>query len=86
MKTLATADDIMPYTPNNDNVYSGALLELADGPVILTAPTFAIATGPSKSRTPIPTTSSTSARERPAEKAGITPLSGRTGRGRFRAT
>ena len=28
MKTLATADDVMPYTPNNDTVYSGALLEL----------------------------------------------------------
>ena len=27
MKGLATADDIMPYTPNNDTVYSGALLE-----------------------------------------------------------
>lgn len=38
MKTLATADDVMPYTPNNDTVYSGALLELADEPVILTAP------------------------------------------------
>lgn len=38
MKTLATADDIMPYTPNNDTVYSGALLQLTDGPVILTAP------------------------------------------------
>jgi hypothetical protein len=38
MKTLATADDVMPYTPNNDTVYSGALLELADGPIILTAP------------------------------------------------
>ncbi len=38
MKTLATADDIMPYTPNNDTVYSGALLELADEPIILTAP------------------------------------------------
>jgi hypothetical protein len=38
MKTLATADDIMPYTPNNDTVYSGALLELKDEPVILTAP------------------------------------------------
>ena len=38
MKTLATADDIMPYTPNNDTVYSGAMLELADEPVILTAP------------------------------------------------
>ena len=24
MKTLATADDTMPYTPNNDTVYSGA--------------------------------------------------------------
>ncbi len=38
MKRLATADDIMPYTPNNDTVYSGALLELADEPIILTAP------------------------------------------------
>ena len=28
----------MPYTPNNDTVYSGALLELADQPIILTAP------------------------------------------------
>jgi hypothetical protein len=38
MKTLATADDVMPYTPNNDTVYSGALLELGDEPIILTAP------------------------------------------------
>ncbi|MFF2555380.1 DUF1254 domain-containing protein [Nocardia sp. NPDC058058] len=38
MKTLATADDTMPYTPNNDTVYSGALLELRDEPMILTAP------------------------------------------------
>ena len=38
MKTLATADDVMPYTPNNDTVYSGALLELTDEPIILTAP------------------------------------------------
>src|SRR5271157_4034847 len=38
MKSLATADDIMPYTPNNDTVYSGAFLELKDEPVILTAP------------------------------------------------
>ncbi len=38
MKTLATADDVMPYTPNNDTVYSGALLELVDEPMILTAP------------------------------------------------
>jgi hypothetical protein len=34
MKTLATADDVMPYTLNNDTVYSGALLELADEPII----------------------------------------------------
>jgi len=38
MKKLATADDVMPYTPNNDTVYSGALLELADEPIVLTAP------------------------------------------------
>lgn len=38
MKTLATAEDVMPYTPNNDTVYSGALLELDDQPIILTAP------------------------------------------------
>ena len=38
MKTLATAADTMPYTPNNDTVYSGAVLELAGGPIILTAP------------------------------------------------
>jgi hypothetical protein len=38
MKALATADDVMPYTPNNDTVYSGALVELADEPIILTAP------------------------------------------------
>ena len=38
MKSLATADDVMPYTPNNDTLYSGALLELAGGPVILTVP------------------------------------------------
>ena len=36
MKGLATADDVLPYTPNNDTVYSGALLELVDEPVILT--------------------------------------------------
>jgi hypothetical protein len=41
MHTLATADDIMPYTPNNDTVYSGAFLELAGGPIILTAPDIA---------------------------------------------
>lgn len=41
MRTLATADDIMPYTPNNDTVYSGAFLELSGGPIILTAPDIA---------------------------------------------
>ena len=41
MQTLATANDIMPYTPNNDTVYSGAFLELAGGPIILTAPDIA---------------------------------------------
>lgn len=35
---LATASDVMPYTPNNDTVYSGALLEFADEPVILSLP------------------------------------------------
>ena len=38
MKTLATAADVMPYTPNNDTVYSGAILELTDEPIILSAP------------------------------------------------
>lgn len=32
MKSLATADDVMPYTPNNDTLYSGALLELGGRP------------------------------------------------------
>lgn len=40
MDRLATADDVMPYTPNNDTVYSGAVLDLRDEPVILTAPTI----------------------------------------------
>jgi hypothetical protein len=38
MKNLATADDVLPYTPNNDTVDSGAILELVDEPVILTVP------------------------------------------------
>lgn len=38
MTKLATADDKLPYTPNNDTVYSGALLELKDEPVIVTLP------------------------------------------------
>lgn len=40
MKALATADDVMPYTPNNDTVYSGAVLDVRDQPVILTVPTI----------------------------------------------
>ena len=35
---LATADDVMPYTPNNDTVYSGALLDYRDEPVIVSLP------------------------------------------------
>jgi hypothetical protein len=38
MQNLATADDVMPFTPNNDTVYSGAIVELKDEPIILTAP------------------------------------------------
>lgn len=38
MPGLATSSDILPYTPNNDTVYSGALLELVDEPMILTTP------------------------------------------------
>jgi hypothetical protein len=38
MRTLATAEDVMPYTPNNDTVYSGALLEFGEEPMILSAP------------------------------------------------
>ncbi|MFE6858283.1 DUF1254 domain-containing protein [Nocardia sp. NPDC057668] len=79
MKTLATADDTMPYTPNNDTVYSGALLELRDEPMILTAPDTWTATGRSRSPTPTPTTSSTSAPEQPAARAATTRSWGRTG-------
>lgn len=38
MKKLATADDSLPYTPNNDTVYSGVLLELRDEPIVVTLP------------------------------------------------
>jgi len=38
LRKLATADDVLPYTPNNDTVYGGAFLELADEPMILSAP------------------------------------------------
>ncbi len=37
-ETLATADDVMPYTPNNDTVYSGALIDATDEPVIVSLP------------------------------------------------
>ncbi len=36
--SLATAADVMPYTPNNDTVYSGILLQASDEPVILSLP------------------------------------------------
>ena len=35
---LTTPDDILPFTPNNDTVYSSALLELIDEPIILKTP------------------------------------------------
>ncbi|HBN8269460.1 MULTISPECIES: DUF1254 domain-containing protein [Pseudomonas] len=38
MTKLATSDDELPYTPNNDTVYSGVMLELKDDPVILSLP------------------------------------------------
>lgn len=38
MTKLATSQDELPYTPNNDTVYSGAVLELKDEPVILSLP------------------------------------------------
>jgi hypothetical protein len=37
-ENLATADDVMPYTPNNDTVYSGALLNFSDEPMIVSLP------------------------------------------------
>ena len=36
--TLATSDDVMPYTPNNDTVYSGAVLDFSEEPMILSLP------------------------------------------------
>ncbi len=35
---LATAADVMPYTPNNDTVYSGIVLALSEEPIILSLP------------------------------------------------
>ena len=38
MTKLATADDNLPFAPNNDTIYSGVLLELKDEPIIVTLP------------------------------------------------
>jgi hypothetical protein len=38
MKQLATATDDLPYTPNNDKIYSGILLELDDELIIISLP------------------------------------------------
>lgn len=35
---LATSKDVMPYTPNNDTVYSGALMDYSEEPMILSLP------------------------------------------------
>lgn len=37
-ETLATAADVMPYTPNNDTVYSGGVLDFSEEPMILSLP------------------------------------------------
>jgi hypothetical protein len=39
-RTLATAQDRVVTTPNNDTLYSAAWLDLARGPVLLTTPDF----------------------------------------------
>ena len=31
-------EDDLPYTPNNDTIYSGIILELKDEPIIVTLP------------------------------------------------
>ncbi len=84
MKTLATADDVMPYTPNNDTVYSGALLELADEPIILAAPdipdrywSVEVADSYTNNLFYIGTRATRG-------RAATTPSSGRTGKGRCR--
>lgn len=38
MRKLATSDDELPYTPNNDTIYSGIGLYLKDEPIILSLP------------------------------------------------
>jgi len=35
---LATADHDLPYSPNNDTVYSGALVDASDEPIIISLP------------------------------------------------
>ena len=35
---LATDKDVMPYTPNNDTVYSGAVLDFSEEPMIVSLP------------------------------------------------
>ncbi len=39
LRRLANAKGRLPYSPNNDTAYSGILLELKDGPVVLHLPT-----------------------------------------------
>ncbi|NET73525.1 MAG: DUF1254 domain-containing protein, partial [Sphaerospermopsis sp. SIO1G2] len=41
MDHLTTSDDYLPYTPNNDTVYSGGIVELVDEPIIMTVPDIA---------------------------------------------
>lgn len=38
MDSVATSDDVLPYTPNNDTIYSGGFIEVVDEPMIFTAP------------------------------------------------
>ncbi|CAN8066556.1 unnamed protein product [Agarophyton chilense] len=40
MENVSTADDVVPYMPNCDTVYSAAYIELVDEPIVLTAPTI----------------------------------------------
>ncbi len=41
MRALPTAESDLPFTPNVDTLYSGAIIELADGPLIFKAPAIA---------------------------------------------
>ena len=38
MRQLPTSDSDLPFTPNVDTLYSGSLVELADGPLVFVAP------------------------------------------------